>query len=84
MRELILLATSLAVATLAGCGRGVMAAPGPALAPIESVLLQAPHDEAGPVIQAEQQTRREQTARHGENSRTGQPKPQPHGLQGTL
>ncbi|MEB3328302.1 MAG: hypothetical protein VKQ33_03605 [Candidatus Sericytochromatia bacterium] len=69
--------------TLAGCGKEGPSASAPALRPIDSVLLQAPRASSAPDVQLEQQTRQEQTARHGENSRTGGPRPQRHGAQPT-
>jgi hypothetical protein len=70
----------LATLTLVGCGKGPTASAAPALQPIDSVLLRAPRASSEPAIQLEQQTRQEQSARHGENSRTGLPRPQRHGL----
>jgi hypothetical protein len=80
MRTLPLPLVLLATLTLVGCGKGPVAAAAPGLQPIDSVLLQAPQASSEPAIQLEQQTRQEQSARHGENSRTGLPRPQRHGL----
>jgi hypothetical protein len=82
MRPLTLPLMVIATLTLVGCGKGPASA-APALQPIDSVLLQAPRASSQPAIQLEQQTRQEQSARHGENSRTGLPRPQRHGLRPT-
>ncbi|MEB3223554.1 MAG: hypothetical protein VKS61_15890 [Candidatus Sericytochromatia bacterium] len=80
MRAHATLLSLLALLSLVGCGGRAAPAAAPALAPIDSVLLEAPQEDATADIPAEQQARQDQASRNGENSRVGLPLPQRHGL----